>query len=175
MNSIKLVEGKSEFEVYISAWTAGKMDKAQQLLAGQKAKGDKEAVAGYTAPDHRVKEIVQLFELSPDVVKEDTKSFGVLLPTLLKLENGELTKEQVTEKLVAVLKSTITLEDRIQNGRILRELVRLMCLESELTDGQKKLIKSDIDSEFWENQDAELLRDTGENFRSYVMEYTSRN
>lgn len=173
MSSIKLKEGKAEFEVFISAWTAGKMDKAQRLLAGQKATKDAPAVPGYTAPEHRVNDIINAFEVAPEICKED-EGLKSLLPVLLKMEAGEITREATAAKLSAVLSTSMTLDDEIHNGRILRELVRLMCLESDLTNSQTKLIKSDIDSEFWQNQDAELLRDTGENFRAYVMAYTKR-
>lgn len=164
MNTITLVQeikGKTvEFDVYISAWTAGKMDKAQELLSK------------YTDPAYRVNDIIATFETVPDFCREQ-ESMKIFLPLLEKMANGELTKEQVIEKITSMLKATITIENKRQNGVILRELVRLMCLESELTSDQIKAVKSPIDSDFWQNQDAALMRDTGENFRSYVAEYSA--
>lgn len=163
MNTITLVQeikGKTvEFDVYISAWTAGKMDKAQELLSK------------YSDPAFRVNDIIATFETVPDFCREQ-EGMKIFLPLLEKMAIGELTKEQVIEKITNMLKATITIESKRQNGVILRELVRLMCLESELTSEQVKAIKSPIDSDFWQNQDAELMRDTGENFRSYVAEYS---
>ncbi len=163
MNTITLVQeikGKQvEFDVYISAWTAGKMDKAQELLSK------------YSDPAFRVNDIIATFETVPDFCREQ-EGMKIFLPLLEKMQSGELTKEQVIEKITSMLKATITIENKRQNGAILRELVRLMCLESELTSDQIKAIKSPIDSDFWQNQDAELMRDTGENFRSYVAEYS---
>ena len=163
MNTITLVQeikGKTvEFDVFISAWTAGKMDKAQELLSK------------YSDPAFRVNDIIATFETVPDFCREQ-EGMKIFLPLLEKMQSGELTKEQVIEKITSMLKATITIENKRQNGAILRELVRLMCLESELTPDQIKAIKSPIDSDFWQNQDAELMRDTGENFRSYVAEYS---
>lgn len=163
MNTITLVQeikGKTvEFDVFISAWTAGKMDKAQELLSK------------YSDPAFRVNDIIATFETVPDFCREQ-EGMKIFLPLLEKMASGELTKEQVIEKITSMLKATITIENKRQNGAILRELVRLMCLESGLTPDQIKAIKSPIDSDFWAGQDAELMRDTGENFRSYVAEYS---
>lgn len=157
---VQEIKGKQvEFDVYISAWTAGKMDKAQELLSK------------YTDPAFRVNDIIATFETVPDFCREQ-EGMKIFLPLLEKMASGELTKEQVIEKITNMLKATITIENKRQNGAILRELVRLMCLESELTSEQIKAIKSPIDSDFWAGQDAELMRDTGENFRSYVAEYS---
>lgn len=164
MNTITLVQeikGKTiEFDVFISAWTAGKMDKAQELLSK------------YSDPAFRVNDIIATFETVPDFCREQ-EGMKIFLPLLEKMAIGELTKEQVIEKITNMLKATITIESKRQNGVILRELVRLMCLESELTSEQIKAIKSPIDSDFWQAQDAILMRDTGENFRIYVTEYTA--
>ena len=163
MNTITLVQeikGKTvEFDVFISAWTAGKMDKAQELLSK------------YSDPAFRVNDIIATFETVPDFCREQ-EGMKIFLPLLEKMASGELTKEQVIEKITSMLKATITIENKRQNGAILRELVRLMCLESGLTPDQIKAIESPIDSDFWAGQDAELMRDTGENFRSYVAEYS---
>ena len=163
MNTITLVQEikgqQVEFGVFISAWTAGKMDKAQELLSK------------YSDPAFRVNDIIATFETVPDFCREQ-EGMKIFLPLLEKMQSGELTKEQVIEKITSMLKATITIENKRQNGAILRELVRLMCLESGLTPDQIKAIKSPIDSDFWAGQDAELMRDTGENFRSYVAEYS---
>ena len=164
MNTITLVQeikGKAvEFDVYISAWTAGKMDAAQELLSK------------YSDPAYRVNDIIATFETVPDFCREQ-ESMKIFLPLLEKMAIGELTKEQVIEKITNMLKATITIENKRQNGVIWRELVRLMCLESELTSDQIKAVKSPIDSDFWKGQGAEFMRDTGENFRLYVAEYSA--
>ena len=163
MNTITLVQeikGKQvEFDVFISAWTAGKVDKAQELLAK------------YSDPAFRVNDIISTFNTVPEFCEEQ-ESMKIFLPLLKKIHSGELTEAQVVEKITAMLKATITMEMKKQNGVILRELVRLMCLESELTPEQIKAIKSPIDSDFWQAQDAVLMRDTGQNFRNYVAEYS---
>lgn len=164
MNTITLVQeikGKTvEFDVYISAWTAGKVDKAQELLSK------------YSDPAFRVNDIISTFNTVPEFC-EKQESMKIFMPLLKKIHSGELSEAQVAEKITSMLKATITMEMKKQNGVILRELVRLMCLESELTNEQIKAIKSPIDSDFWQGQDAILMRDTGENFRSYVAEYSA--
>lgn len=165
MNTITLVQeikGKQvEFDVIISAWTAGKVDKAQELLSK------------YSDPAFRVNDIIATFNTVPEFCEEQ-ESMKIFLPLLKKMHTGELTEEAVAGKITDMLKATITMEMKRQNGVILRELVRLMCLESDLTNDQIKLIKSPVDSDFWQAQDADLMRDTGQNFRSYVTEYSNK-
>lgn len=167
IKSIKLNDGKAEFEVFFSAWTAGKMEKAQQFLMGDKENG------GYNSLEERIDDMITMFESAPDALKSEDAQRDPATKIIEQYISKEITREVLSSRLLKLMKAQMPLSTKIRNGQILREIVRLMCLESQLTDEQIKLIKSDIDSEFWQNQDAVLLRDTGENFRKNVVEYSS--
>lgn len=175
IKEIKLVDGEGvEFTAYLSAFTSAKMERAQTLLGGYLDKAKDEYMYGYYDPVSIVDSMVTQFETLPDAFKEK-EEFKPLFPMFDKYEKEELSRAKLIEKLMVVIKNEFTYARQARNVAILRELVRLMTLESGLDKAQIELIKSDAGGEFWGNQDAVLLKDTGEFFRQKVLDYTNRN
>jgi hypothetical protein len=160
-----------EFTVLFSSFTSGKMDKAQTLLGGYADKVTKEWNAGYYDIDYMCASIIEQYETLPTAFAEK-EEFKPLLPLFEKYTKGEISKEDIAKKIKVVIKGEFTYSRKARNTVIQRELVKLMALESQLTKEQIELVKSD---EFWCAQNAELIRDTGEFFRSKVLEHSNRD
>lgn len=167
IKSIELVNGESKFTVFISPFTSGRMDKAQSLLGGNA----KEKIAGYYDLENVVNNVYQNCINLPDILDSDP-SMEAVKPLFEKYFAEKITESELKEKLTTAFKQHFTLETKARNTVILRSLVRSMCLTSQLTPEQITLIQSDVNEEFWSEQDAYLMRDTGEFFRSKVLEYS---
>jgi hypothetical protein len=164
--NIKLIDEKgAEFTVFLSHLTSGRVDKIQSLLGGTKTE------QGYSDLEKQIENIVLTYETLPETFKTEI-GFDAVRPLFTQLENGKLTQAQLIDKLRTVLSSQITMQAKARNTVILREIVRAMCLISQLTPEQQTLIQSDVQSDFWCDQDAVLIRDTGEFFRRKVLEYS---
>jgi hypothetical protein len=158
----------AEFTALFSPFTSGKMDKAQALLGGYADKVTKEWNAGYYDIESMCSSIIEQYETLPTAFAEK-EEFKPLIPLFDLYTKGETSRDELIKKIKIVIKGEFTYSRKARNTVILRELVKLMTLESQLTKEQIELIKSD---EFWCDQDAELIRDTGEFFRSKVLEYS---
>jgi len=146
----------SKFTALFSPLTSGRMEKAQKILAG------------YSDFKHRAREILRIFDASPEAVLLDP-TLTPILPLIEKHMKGELTREVTSDKLETVLSAGLTFAHKANNTAALRALVRNMCLISGLTNEDAALIQSEADSEFWQGQEAGLMRDTGENFRALIL------
>lgn len=147
----------SKFKVLFSPLTSGRLEKAQKLLSM------------YSDVRHRAREVLRIFDASPEVVLLDP-TLSPVLPILEKYSKKELTREEISEKLEAVLGAGMTFAHRSGNTATLRALVRNMVLISGLSTEDAALVLSEADSEFWQGQDPDLMRDTGENFRGLVLD-----
>jgi len=164
--NIKLIDEKgAEFTVFLSHLTSGRVDKIQSLLGGTKTE------QGYADLEKQIENIILTYETLPETFATES-GFDAVRPLFGKLESKVFTQGQLLEKLRIVLSSQVTMQAKARNTVILREIVRTMCLISQLTPEQQTLVQSDVQSDFWCDQDAILIRDTGEFFRKKVLEYS---
>ena len=80
--------------------------------------------------------------------------------------------ETAKQQLVKILAPKLAPQERAKNNKIHREYIRAMILETTLEQVDLDLVKSDTDSEFWQSQDAFLIKEHGLFFRKQAVVYS---
>ncbi len=133
-----------------------------------------EASEGYRDTNAEFVSNLSLLTTAPDLAKlnfegdEDKFQSAKTLADAYVSTKSETAKQQ----LVKILATKLTPQERAKNNKIHREYIRAMILETTLEQVDLDLVKSDTDSEFWQNQDAFLIKEHGLFFRKQAVMYS---
>lgn len=125
--------------------------------------------AKYTDPDLMVQQTLDAIALMPEL-KESIPDYDRIKPFLDGLKDDDYEKKKILARILTG--GGLTAIQLADNLTVLRNYVRIMILETTLEPEQLDCVKSELDSEFWDLQDLEVIKSAGEFFRRKVTDYS---
>jgi hypothetical protein len=125
----------------------------------------------YTDIAFRIDETLGALTISPELLDSD-ESMRAAKPLLKEYLSETGDKEKIRKSLIKLFGGKLTDEEETVNMLCHRKFIQIMVLETVLSEEDLALVKSDVTSEFWGNQDAFAVKSAGESFRKTVLKFT---